>query len=70
MAANTLIIVTGYGSISPKPWKKAYLNISEDNAHQRFVKEHPGVRDATITSIKFDDELIIGTNGEISSTHY
>ncbi|QIP16368.1 hypothetical protein G8759_28870 [Spirosoma aureum] len=70
MAANILVIVTGYGSITPKPWKTAYLNISEDNARQRFLKEHPGVRDAAVVSVKFDDEFTIGSHGEISSTHY
>jgi hypothetical protein len=67
MAANTLVIVTGYGSITPKPWKKAYLNSSEESANQRFLKEHPGVRDTSVVSISFDDEFTIGTRGEISN---
>ncbi|MBD2755129.1 hypothetical protein [Spirosoma validum] len=69
MSPNTLVIVTGYGSISPKPWKKAYLNTSIDKANQRFMSEHPGARDVTIVSVKFDDELTIGSNGVISSTY-
>lgn len=67
MATNTLVIVTGYGSITPKPWRKAYLNSSEESASQRFIKEHPGVRDTSIVSISFDDEFSIGARGEISA---
>ncbi len=66
MAGNTLVIVTGYGSITPKPWKKAYLNISEENAAMRFQKEHPGVRDSSVKSVQFDDEFCIGSTGEIT----
>ena len=67
MATNTLTIVTGYGSISPKPFRKAYLNNSEEMATQRFLRDYPGVRDATVVVISFEDELTIRTNGEIAA---
>ncbi|QJW89973.1 hypothetical protein HNV11_11595 [Spirosoma taeanense] len=66
MEANTLVVVTGYGSISPKPWKRAYLNISEEKAHQRFLAQHPGVRDVSVKSLLFKDELVIRANGDIA----
>lgn len=67
MATNTLTIVTGYGSISPKPFRKAYLNSSEEMATQRFLRDYPGVRDASLVVVSFEDELTIRTNGEISA---
>lgn len=67
MANNTLTIVTGYGSISPKPFRKAYLNSSEDMATQRFLRDYPKVRDTNVVVISFEDELTIRTNGEISA---
>jgi hypothetical protein len=67
MTANTLTIVTGYGSISPKPFRKAYLNNSEEMATKRFLRAYPGVRDATVVVVSFDDELTIRTNGEIAA---
>lgn len=67
MAANTLIIVTGYGSVSPRPFRKAYLNISEPVATQRFLRDYPGVRDASVVIVSFDDELTIRANGEIAA---
>lgn len=66
MAVNTLIIITAYGSITPKPWKKAYLNISEELTNQRFLKEHPIVRDLSVVSFTFDDEFTIEANGQLS----
>ncbi|UFH52628.1 hypothetical protein [Spirosoma sp. KNUC1025] len=68
MAANMLVIITGYGSIKPKPWKKAYLNMSVENANERFLKEHPEARDITVVKVSFDDEFVISSNGEISSS--
>ncbi|MVM38930.1 hypothetical protein GO730_17585 [Spirosoma sp. HMF3257] len=67
MAANTLIIITGYGSVTPKPWRKAYLNSSEESANQRFLKEHPGARDTSSITISFDDEFSINSRGEVSN---
>jgi hypothetical protein len=67
MGLNTLTIVTGYGSISSKPLRKAYLNSSEEMATQRFLRDYPTVRDASVVVISFEDELTIRTNGEISA---
>ncbi|MFD2573233.1 hypothetical protein ACFSUS_21500 [Spirosoma soli] len=67
MPTNTLVIVTGYGSISPKPFRKAYLNNSEEVSKQRFLRDYPGVRDTTVVVVPFEDELTIRTNGEISA---
>lgn len=67
MATNTLVIITGYGSISPKPFRKAYLNNSEEVARQRFIQQHPGVRDVSVVIISFEDELTIRSNGEIGT---
>lgn len=67
MALNTLVIITGYGSITPKPWKKAYLNLQEEQAYQRFFKEHPQARDVSAVAIRFDDEFVINTRGDISA---
>lgn len=64
---NTLVIVTGYGSVSPKPFRKAYLNTSKETAMQRFLQNHPGSRDTSMVVITFEDELTIRANGEISS---
>lgn len=64
---NTLVIITGYGSVSPKPLKRAYLNVSEQDAEQRFLAECPNARDMSLRAIRFTDELIIGANGAISS---
>lgn len=69
MAANTLVIITGYPSIAPKPCRRAYLNTSVNEANQRFIREYPQARDVTIMSVPFDDEFSIGTNGEISSSY-
>lgn len=66
MAANTLVIITGYGSVSPRPWRKAYLNVSEETAHQRFLKEHPVVRDMSVVRFTFDDEFAIRSDGQLS----
>jgi hypothetical protein len=68
MEANTLVVVTGYGSIKPKPWKKAYLNVNEEVAAQRFTVDYPTARDVSVVTVQFRDELIIGSNGDISST--
>ena len=65
MALNTLVIITGYGSITPKPWKKAYLNLNEEIAYQRFLKEHPNARDMSTITVSFDDEFAINTRSEI-----
>ncbi|MCK8495621.1 hypothetical protein M0L20_27395 [Spirosoma sp. RP8] len=65
MATNTLIVVTVYSSISPKPFRKAYLNNSEEMARQRFVQQHPGVRDVSVALIAFEDELTIRSNGDV-----
>jgi len=67
MDTNTLTIVTGYGSISPKPFRKAYLNSSEEMATQRFLRDYPGARDASVVVVSFEDEFTIRTNGEISA---
>lgn len=67
MALNSLIIVTGYHSISPKPTRKAYLNISEEVARQRFLHDYPSTRDATASLVDFDDEFTIRPNGELSA---
>ena len=67
MALNTLVLITGYGSIAPKPWKKAYLNLDEENAYHRFLKEHPNARDMSAVTIRFDDEFVINSRGEISA---
>jgi hypothetical protein len=67
MATNSLVIITGYSSISPKPSRKAYLNISEEVARQRFSKEHPNVRDTSVVIVSFEDELTIRSNGDISA---
>ncbi|MEZ0611739.1 hypothetical protein ACAW74_24725 [Fibrella sp. WM1] len=66
MANNTLVIVTGYKSISPRPIRKAYLNSSEDKATQRFVQAYPGIRDVTTVTITFEDEFTIRANGDIA----
>jgi hypothetical protein len=68
MEANTLVVVTGYGSIKPKPWKKAYLNVSEEAAAQRFTMDYPTARDISVVTVQFRDELTIGSSGDISST--
>ncbi|GAB3974715.1 hypothetical protein GCM10028806_30940 [Spirosoma terrae] len=65
MAINTLVIITGYGSISPKPVRKAYLNSSQEMAMHRFVQQNPGVRDVSVVIIDFEDELTIRPNGDI-----
>ncbi|GAB3998061.1 hypothetical protein GCM10028807_44760 [Spirosoma daeguense] len=70
MATNTLVIITGYVSIKPKPHKRAYLNTSIEEANQRFKKEYPQARDITTVSVLFDDEFIISGNGDISSDYY
>lgn len=67
MTTNSLIILTGYGSVSPKPLRKAYLNSSEEAARQRFFQQHPGVRDVSVVTVAFDDELTIRPNGDISA---
>lgn len=67
MSPNTLVIITGYGSISPKPFRKAYLNTSEEVARQRFFQQHPGVRDVRLTIISFEDEFTIRSNGELTA---
>lgn len=67
MHTNTLVIITGYGSINPKPLKRAYLNVSDQEAEQRFLTECPKARDISLQAIHFTDELIIGANGAISS---
>lgn len=67
MATNTLVMITGYGSISLKPFRKAYLNNSEEVARQRFARQHPGVRDVSVVILSFEDELTIRSNGEIST---
>lgn len=68
MATNILVIVTGYGSVSPKPWKNLYLNVTEANAHERFLQQYPTARDTTVTSVTFVDELRVSPNGDLSST--
>ncbi|MBD2704833.1 hypothetical protein IC229_29650 [Spirosoma sp. BT702] len=65
MDTNTLVIITGYGSVSPKPLRKAYLNKSEETARLRFIQQNPGVRDVSAVLISFDDEFTIRSNGEI-----
>lgn len=65
MATNTLIIITGYSSISPKPIRKAYLNNSEETARLRFIQQNPGIRDVSVVLVSFDDEFTIRSNGEI-----
>lgn len=65
MATNTLVIITGYSSISPKPIRKAYLNKSEETARLRFIQQNPGIRDVSVALISFDDEFTIRSNGEI-----
>ncbi|AQG79277.1 hypothetical protein [Spirosoma montaniterrae] len=67
MATNTLLIITGYGSVSAKPFRKAYLNSDEEAARQRFLRDYPNARDTSVRVIPFDDELTIRTNGEISA---
>ena len=69
MASNTLVIVSGYGSIAPKRVKHAYLNISEETAHRRFLATYPGARDTRVISLLFEDELLISSLGELSSTY-
>jgi hypothetical protein len=66
---NNLIVVTGYGSVKPIPWRRAYLNLDEEAAIQRFVSAYPHARDVSATSIQFDDELSIGANGILSSSY-
>ena len=67
MATNTLTILTGYESISPRHIRKAYLNLNQESATQRFVYDHPGIRDASAVVIPFEDELTIRANGEITA---
>ncbi|GAB3547141.1 hypothetical protein [Spirosoma fluminis] len=67
MPTNTLVIVTGYRSISPKPTRKAYLNHTEEVAQERFLLDHPGIRDIRVVSVLFEDELTIRDNGDISA---
>ncbi|GAB3760340.1 hypothetical protein [Spirosoma pomorum] len=66
---NILIIVTGYGSVKPIPWRRAYLNLDEEVAIQRFVSAYPHARDVSAASVRFDDELSIGANGAMSSSY-
>ncbi|GAB3942134.1 hypothetical protein GCM10028805_06280 [Spirosoma harenae] len=70
MASKTLVIIAGDGSVSPKPWKKAYFNMSVEEAKQRFMQTYPQSRDVTIASVVFKDEFTIGPHGEISSSYY
>ncbi|RYC69357.1 hypothetical protein EQG79_12145 [Spirosoma sordidisoli] len=67
MSTNTLIIITGYGSVSPKPTRKAYLNVNPDAAHQRFMREYPNLRSVTSVTVPFEDELTIRAPGDISA---
>lgn len=67
MATNTLILVLGYNSISPKPFRKAYLNCPEDLARQRFQRDYPTIRDMTVEVVHFDDEFTIRAGGAISA---
>lgn len=66
MGTNTLIIICGYVSIRPKPYRKAYLNLSETDARFRFAQQYPGSRDITVRNLAFEDELTIQSTGEIS----
>ncbi|WP_019991156.1 hypothetical protein [Rudanella lutea] len=64
---NTLIIVTAYSSISPKPCRKAYLNSNEELATQRFLREFPAARDMSVEVIGFEDEFTIRANGTLAA---
>ncbi|OIN61298.1 hypothetical protein [Arsenicibacter rosenii] len=67
MEENTLILVSGYNSVSPKPSRRAYLNLSEEQARQRFLSIFPNCRDIKIVAVPFTDELIIQANGDITA---
>lgn len=64
---HTLLIITGYGSVSPKAWKRGYLDISEPEARRRFLANYPSARDVSLQAIAFTDELTISSNSLIAA---
>ncbi len=67
MTTHTLLIITGYGSVSPKAWKRGYLDVSESEARRRFLTSHPSARDISLQAIAFSDELTISSTSLIAS---
>ena len=66
MTTNTLLIITGYCSVSPKAWKRGFLNISEAEARQRFLAAYPNARDVSLQAVHFGDELTISSTSLIA----
>jgi len=59
MATNKLIIVTGFGSHNPTGWTRAYLNISKEEAVERYRKQFNDKDRPQVDIVEFDDEIAL-----------